>query len=124
MPERPRHNLRIWRSAKALALDIYELTNNFPDSEKFGLVSQLRRAANSVQSDIAEGTARSTDKDFRRFLYQARASLEEIDSQLELSGDLGYLENKNVKDTAEKFEDLSRGLAGLINHRTDENGDH
>jgi four helix bundle protein len=117
--QRPRHQLEVWRLAKELAVEIYMLSGHFPDCEKYGLTSQLRRAGNSVQSNIAEGAARDTDRDFRRFLYQARGSLEEVDCQLELAGELGYLDELDVSSLAEKFNHLSRGLTGLINFLTD-----
>jgi len=117
--QRPRHQLEVWHIAKEMAVRIYVLTGHFPDSEKYGLSSQLQRAGNSIQSNIAEGAARGTDPDFRRFLYQARGSLEEVDCQLELAGELGYLDDLDVRSLAETFNHLSRGLTGLINFLTD-----
>jgi len=74
--------LIVWQKAMLLVSEIYRLTQGFPDNEKFGLTSQLRRAAVSVPSNIAEGSGRGSDKDFCRFLYQARGSLTEIETQL------------------------------------------
>jgi four helix bundle protein len=73
-----------------LVSHIYELTMVFPNDEKFGLTSQLRRAAVSVPSNIAEGSGRGSDKDFCRFLYLARGSLTEIETQLLIAQQLGY----------------------------------
>jgi len=74
--------LIVWQKAMLLVSEIYRLTQGFPDNEKFGLTSQLRRAAVSVPSNIAEGSGRGSYKDFCRFLYQARGSLTEIETQL------------------------------------------
>jgi four helix bundle protein len=114
VPKRPRHSLDVWHLAKSFTVAVYKLTGGFPSAEKFGLTSQLRRAANSVHSNIAEGAARGSRKEFRRFLYQARGSLEEIDSQLEVAGELGFLGGEDLDDMAELFSRLSRALAGTI----------
>lgn len=74
--------LIVWQKAMILVNHIYELTMVFPNDEKFGLTSQLRRAAVIVPSNIAEGSGRGSDKDFCRFLYHARGSLTEIETQL------------------------------------------
>jgi len=82
--------LIVWQKAMILVNPIYELTLAFPNDEKFGLTSQLRRAAVSVPSNIAEGSGRGSDKDFCRFLYLARGSLTEIETQLLIAQQLGY----------------------------------
>lgn len=82
--------LIVWQKAMLLVSEIYRLTQGFPDNEKFGLTSQLRRAAVSVPSNIAEGSGRGSDKDFCRFLYQARGSLTEIETQLLIAQQLGF----------------------------------
>jgi four helix bundle protein len=110
----PHRNLEIWRLAMRLTAQTYRLTANFPDDEKYGLVSQLRRAAVSIPSNIAEGSARRTTADFRRFLYDARGSLVEFDTQMELSDSLGYAPEPRVDRIRETYDNLSRGLNGLI----------
>ena len=88
--ERKYQRLQVWQDAIELVTDVYRLTSQFPDSEKFGLVSQMRRAAVSIPSNIAEGAGRGSDKEFRRFLLIARGSLQELETQLIISGRLGF----------------------------------
>ncbi|MFB6262913.1 MAG: four helix bundle protein [Bradymonadaceae bacterium] len=83
--EQPRHDLKVWQLGMRLARQVYAMTEEFPQSERYELASQLRRAATSVPSNIAEGSARRTDRDFLRFLYQARGSLVELDTQMHLA---------------------------------------
>ena len=83
--------LSVWKRAHALALAIYRSTRSFPDSERYGLVAQLRRAAVSVVSNMAEGSGRQSDRELARFLRIARGSVCEIQCQLLLSRDLEYL---------------------------------
>ena len=96
---------------------VYKTTALFPDEEKFGLVAQLRRCAVSVPSNIAEGAARSSAKDFRRFLLMARGSLLEMDTQIWIARDLGFIEDLEWLQ-AELLEILAM-LNGLIKDRTD-----
>jgi len=81
-------NLKVWRKSHELALAVYRATMDYPDSERYGLVHQMRKAAISVESNIAEGSSRGTDLDFRRFLFMALGSLSELECQLILSKDL------------------------------------
>jgi four helix bundle protein len=86
------HNFRqlnIWKDARSLVKDVYLLTSNFPSDEKFGLKSQINRCAISVPSNIAEGSARGTNKDFAHFLRISLGSLFEMETQLLLAVDLG-----------------------------------
>lgn len=87
--------LIVWQRAMELVSAIYQLTSSFPDHEKFGLSSQLRRAAVSIPSNIAEGSGRGSDKDFCRFLYQARGSLTEVETQLIIAEQLKYCSIEN-----------------------------
>jgi four helix bundle protein len=86
--------LLVWQKAKALAVDVFRTTEAFPRSQLYGLTSQLRRAAVSVPSNIAEGQGRLTPGEFLHFLGQARGSLLELDTQLAIGHDLGYLETE------------------------------
>lgn len=88
--ERKYQRLQVWQEAIELVTDVYRLTSHFPDSEKFALVSQMRRAAVSIPSNIAEGAGRGSDKEFRRFLLIARGSLQELETQLIISDRLGF----------------------------------
>ncbi|MDB3907071.1 four helix bundle protein [Crocinitomicaceae bacterium] len=89
--------LKFWSHSKSLAVNIYSKTKDFPDSEKFGLTSQLRRAAISVPSNIAEGSGRQSNKEFVRFLNIATGSLYELETQLEIANEIGLLNDKNFK---------------------------
>jgi four helix bundle protein len=86
-------DLILWRKAMSLARAVYGATQNFPKSEMFGLQSQIRRAAVSVPANIAEGHGRLTDMQFRHFLGNARGSLCELQTELELAHDLGFVDN-------------------------------
>ena len=111
---RPHKKLDVWKESVALATEIYKITNNFPKSEIYGIVSQMRRAAVSVPSNSAEGAARNSDKEFAQFLNIAGGSLSELDTQVEIAANLGYVtvEIKEVVDL--KISAISAKLAGLI----------
>ena len=85
-------DLEIWKLSRKFCSDIYIITSSFPDSEKFGLTNQLRRASVSVPSNIAEGCSRSSNKDFSRFLEIAIGSIYEIETQLLIASDLGFID--------------------------------
>ena len=92
MGEEGYRGLRVWQRAKELAVIIYKLTSTGPLSRDFGLRDQMRRAAVSIASNIAEGDERDTNKDSVRFLYMAKGSLAELRTQLEIARDIGALE--------------------------------
>lgn len=96
-------DLKVWQEAHKLALLIYKITEKFPKHEFFGLVSQVRRAAVSITSNIAEGFSRMTYKDKLKFYVMAHGSLTEIENQLILAKDLGYL-------GADEFEKVYKQL--------------
>jgi len=106
--------LEVWKKAHGLVLEVYKVTAMFPADERYGLTSQLRRAAASVPANIVEGNSRNTTKDYMHFLYQARGSLEEVRYFLLLSRDLGYLQDANRQQLEEQCEDISKMLNGLI----------
>lgn len=83
--------LEIWKQSRSFCSEIYNVTSSFPDNEKIGLTNQLRRAAVSIPSNIAEGASRSSNKDFCRFLEIALGSSYEIETQLLISSDLGFI---------------------------------
>jgi len=89
--DKPHKKLDVWRLSIELSKAIYRLTSGYPVEEKFGLVSQMRRAAVSIASNLAEGAARSSNNEFRNFLSIARSSLSELDTQMDLSEQLGFL---------------------------------
>ena len=106
-------DLDAWKRAMALAKAVYMTTAAWPSEEKFGLTSQIRRAAVSVPSNVAEGSARGSDKDFAHFLDIALGSLAEVETQLLLAKEIGFcIEGISREDVA----DVRRPLIGLRNH--------
>ena len=107
-------DLIVWQKAMAMAKQTYALTQGLPKSEAYGLLSQIRRAAVSVPSNIAEGHGRFTDAQFRYFLGNARGSLSELQTQLELAGDLGSLDKRLVHEAMEQGVEVARLINGLV----------
>jgi four helix bundle protein len=107
-------DLIVWQKAMALARYAYDQTIRLPKSESYGLLVQIRRAAVSVPSNIAEGHGRLTDQQFRHFLGNARGSVYELRTQFELAGDLGYLEQGPVQRLMEQSAEVTRLFNGLI----------
>jgi four helix bundle protein len=114
MPEGYR-DLIAWQKAKSLALSVYRHTRRFPRDELYGLSSQMRRAADSVPSNIAEGKGRHSQKELVQFLYHARGSLLELETQLSIACDLEYIDLQTFEDLESQTEELARILNGLIN---------
>jgi four helix bundle protein len=108
-------NLIAWRKAKTLALNVYRCTRRFPKDEVYGLSSQMRRAAVSVPSNIAEGKGRYSNKEFVQFLYYARGSLLELETQLSIARDLNYIDLIVFESLVSETDELGRILNGLIN---------
>lgn len=104
-------DLNAWKMSIDLALDIYGVTDTWPDSEKYGLISQIRRAVVSVPSNIAEGAARGSRQEFIHFLYIALGSLAEVDAQLILADKLGYSVNDGL---AQSVNSIRKCILGLI----------
>lgn len=100
-----------WQKAMALVTHIYEITKRFPDEERYGLVSQMRRCAVSIPSNIAEGQARNTTGEFKQFIGVARGSIAELTTQILISEQLGIL--PDAKKTVEMAEEVGRILTGL-----------
>lgn len=113
-------DLQVWRGALDLAEAIYETTAHWPREERFGLVSQIRRAAVSVASNIAEGAARRSTGEFLQFIGMARGSLAEADTQLLLAQRLGYVPKADAVALLAASEEISRmlvALAGALSRR-------
>ena len=90
-------DLEIWRLSRIFCSLIYKATEDFPEKEKFGITNQMRRASVSIPSNIAEGASRKSNKDFSRFLEIAIGSAYELETQLLISNDLGFLEQENAE---------------------------
>lgn len=99
-------DLEIWKKSRSFCLEIYEVTVNFPDEEKFGLTNQLRRAAVSMASNIAEGCSRKFNKDFSRFLEIAIGSMYEIENQLLISNDLNFISSDDLDSLLTKLKSI------------------
>lgn len=111
---RSHRDLVAWQKAMDLGIEVYRLTKTLPESERFGLVSQLRRASVSIPSNIAEGYGRGTTADYIRFLRASRGSLYEIDTQLLLAVRLEYIPTSSYDGILERINECGRILAGLI----------
>lgn len=106
--------LAVWEKAHQLTLDVYKASAQFPNEERYGLTSQIRRAAASIPTNIVEGSGRGGDTEFVRFLRIAMGSRHELEYQLLLAHDLGFME-KTVYDQLEnQVSEIGRMLAGLI----------
>ena len=110
------YNLDVWVESRLLLVKIYNLTKNFPKEEQFGLTSQIRRCSISVPSNIAEGCGRNTPKDTIRFLYIARGSLYELETQLFLSSDLGFIKKSELDDVLEHVVVCKKLINGFIKY--------
>ena len=99
-----------------LTQHIYQVTDRFPIKEQYGLSNQIKRAAVSIPSNIAEGAARHSKKEFVQFLHISKGSLSELDTQLELAKRLEYLSQPDWKDVNELLERVDKMLSGLIRH--------
>lgn len=120
MPTSSFRDLRVWRDAINLTTNIYRLTSKFPKYELYGLSQQIRRAAVSVPSNIAEGKGRYSDRDFVRFLLVARGSLLELETQLIIAQELGYVSEGDADCLLRMAETAGRALSGLINSLSDQ----
>ena len=108
---RGHYKLEAWKRARELVLSVYTLTQTFPKEEVFGLTAQMRRAAVSIPSNIAEGAARRGAREFAQFLNIARGSLSELETQLLIATDLGYIQNSDrVFDLVDLVSRLVTGL--------------
>ncbi|MBN2669184.1 MAG: four helix bundle protein [Bacteroidales bacterium] len=105
--------LNFWNDLKGFVKAIYSITEGFPDSEKFGLTNQMRRAAISISSNIAEGTSRVSLKDQAHFSQIAFSSLMEVLSQLIVANDLGYINNENYIKLRENIDSIARQINAL-----------
>jgi len=107
--------LKVWQKAYQLCLEIYRVTRKFPKEEIYGLTSQVRRSAVSIPSNIAEGYGRKTTREYIQSLYIAYGSNCELETQILLSGDLGFIGKEDLLGLQKEIGDVERMLKGLIN---------
>lgn len=105
--------LKVWEKAISLVENIYQATSGFPDHEKFALVSQLRRAAVSIPSNIAEGHARRSTRDYARFISMALGSLAEVETQIEIAARLGYLNDVEGRALTDLSDEIGKMLRAI-----------
>jgi four helix bundle protein len=101
-------NLNIWKRAVVLATEVYKITQRFPDEEKYGLISQLRRCVVSISSNIAEGAGRNTDKDFKRFLSIAYGSSYELETQIIIATNLEFIDELKSEKLSGEINELQK----------------
>ena len=106
--------LKVWRKAQSLAVEVYRVTMRFPREELYGLTSQLRRSAVSIGANIAEGCGRRTDGDFTRFLQIARGSASELEYELLLARELGLLAHDEGHRLEQQVVEVERMLTALV----------
>lgn len=107
-------DLIVWQKAMLLVKEIYRASSRFPEDERFGLTSQVRRAAVSIPSNIAEGRARSTKKDYLHFLHIALGSSAELETQLEIARELSFLSDSEHTTTLRALEEVRRMLIAMM----------
>jgi len=115
MPVRDYRELVVWQKSMDLVEKVYRATGQFPKEEVYGLTSQIRRAAVSIPSNIAEGQGRSTTSAFLNFLSVARGSLKELETQILIAQRLGYVDDPTVDELTDLTAEVSRLLSGLTN---------
>ncbi|WP_282773573.1 four helix bundle protein [Phaeodactylibacter xiamenensis] len=107
-------NWEVWKNAKSLVKIVYQVTASFPDTEKFGLTNQIRRAAVSIPANIAEGAGRRTEKDFKNFLYIALGSAFELEALIDLSHDLSFIKKDRFDELHDRINHIQRQLNSFI----------
>ncbi|SRR6266849_2493493 len=115
--DKPHKKLDLWNTAMELTVSVYITTDTFPKDERYSLTDQIRRAAVSVPSNIAEGAGRQTKKEFINYLHMAQGSLSELDTRLELARRLGYLAQDSWAMLDRQVERIDKMLSGLIRHQ-------
>jgi len=113
MDFRPHRKLVVWKKSMEFVKEIYRATAVFPKTEEYGLSSQMRRAAVSIPSNLAEGAARKGTKEFKQFLNIAQGSTSELDTQIELAHMLGYLDSARHAGLSTQLNDITKMLFGL-----------
>lgn len=111
-------DLRTWKMGKQIALAIYQVTAHFPEPERFGLTSQMRRAAVSIPSNVAEGFRRFSFPDFRRFLLMALGSCAELETQIDIAHDLGFIDAKRCEIILDQIDHEQKMITRMIQSRS------
>ncbi len=109
-------DLDVWKNSISFVTDIYSITKNFPKEEVYGITSQIRRSAVSIPSNIAEGAGRNHVKENIQFLYISLGSLSELETQLIISHNLGFIDNEILDDICTKMKLITSQISGLINY--------
>ena len=107
-------DLQIWQKSRVIVRDLYRITKTYPSDERFEIVSQIRRAGISVMSNIAEGHGRSSNQDFCRFLFMSLGPVRELESLIEISQDLGFLEDGS--ELISNLQEEARMITAFIAH--------
>ena len=115
---RPHEKLSVWQRAVDFVVRLYRATASFPPEEKFGLTSQIRRAAVSIPANIAEGAGRQSTKEFAYFLSNAQGSASELSTELLIAHKLGYLSRKDYNGIREEVDEIGRMIVGLTRSLT------
>jgi four helix bundle protein len=113
---RPHERLDVWKKAVDAVVEVYRVTESFPKEEKFGLTSQVRRAAVSIPINIAEGAARRSSKEFVYFLSNAQGSTSEVETELLIANRLDFLGDSQFVELSDRYDDIGRMLTGLARH--------
>jgi len=116
--EKPHKKLDAWKQSMELVINIYRVTDKFPSHERYGLIDQIRRAAISIPSNIAEGAARQTKKEFSNYLHIAQGSLSELDTQIELAKQFNDIDEAKYRTLDERMQRIDKMITGLIHHLT------
>ena len=114
--EKPHRRVDAWNSSVDLVMAIYQVTGFFPQEERFAPISQLRKAATSVPSNLAEGAARQTKKEFANYIHIAQGSLSELDTHLEIARRLNYLPDLDWKKHEGQIQRIDKMLSGLLRY--------
>ncbi|MGB8510553.1 MAG: four helix bundle protein [Pyrinomonadaceae bacterium] len=118
---RPHEKLETWSQSMDFVVDVYRATEYFPKEEKFGLSSQIRRAAVSVPANIAEGAARHSGKEFSHFLLNAQGSASELETELLIAQRLGYIDQSRFTELRASLDKIGRLITGLDQHLRQKN---
>lgn len=113
---RPHEKLDVWKLSVEMVLNVYEITKAFPSDERFGLTSQIRRAAVSVPANISEGAARQHDREFLQFLSIAQGSASELETEILIAHRLGYIDPGSFEQIHNEINTIARMIIGLTNY--------